>query len=710
MSRWGKSVIPWLILATILILPSPVAAQGVGVFSRPDCTTITSAVTGKTECLDTTRGVWNNYDGTGWQSDAALAQNRVILTDPRWGAHADGVLDDTTAVRNACDYAATINAPLFLGSKRYAISNVTFSPGCSLIGDGPSDQGYAGFVFTGTGTVFTFGAPQGGWVFKGFKIYLDNIGTNLGANLGMSFPQGLANARFDDMGCKAYFVGGVYANQDCINISGGYGGIKVDVSELTFIHLFLERVRYGVTFTDPFAGAAGGESVFITPVGTCQVYCFRTTGRHNVWIGGDPASVVAGGTVWSFYGVYASGNVLQGVGPELIQAGDFAITIDATNNAVSTVATIIGGKVYTGSWYVDNGLPVGKLSRVTRIGDEDALNSVVAQSVGVSSQPGLTTTVANFGGIVGDSAATHTLLQLRGSFDAVTGMILIGNPNSTGVNEPAASSVTLVSGGGAIRFATTADGTTLTTRYAFAADGTVTLTVPLGVPSGGSGAGTFTQHGLLLGNGTGVFGVTAVCGTGTYLRGATGADPICSTLLLPNAATQGALVVGTAANTWGEVLDVAIGQVLTSGGLSTVPAWSATPTLTSMTFGSGTALSSYVEATWTPADVSGASLAFVNVSGQYTRIGRMIFATASWAYPATADGSGAAFSLPVTTANAQYGRSPCTVVSNGAAGATAALPNANSTTATFYTDVAGGVTNANMSTLTTFVSCVYPAL
>lgn len=61
--------------------------------------------------------------------------------------------------------------------------------------------------------------------------------------------------------------------------------------------------------------------------------------------------------------------------------------------------------------------------------------------------------------------------------------------------------------------------------------------------------------------------------TGAYLR-ADGTNWITSTLILPNAAGKGALVVATAANTWG---DLAVGlttEILVGGGAATVPAWS----------------------------------------------------------------------------------------------------------------------------------------
>ena len=75
------------------------------------------------------------------------------------------------------------------------------------------------------------------------------------------------------------------------------------------------------------------------------------------------------------------------------------------------------------------------------------------------------------------------------------------------------------------------------------------ITGTVGVPNGGTGAATFTAHGVLIGEGTSAVTATAVGGTGTYLRGASGADPAWSTLVLPNATTKGDELYASATNT-----------------------------------------------------------------------------------------------------------------------------------------------------------------
>lgn len=103
---------------------------------------------------------------------------------------------------------------------------------------------------------------------------------------------------------------------------------------------------------------------------------------------------------------------------------------------------------------------------------------------------------------------------------------------------------------------TLAFGTTGLTPAA-ATSGAITVAGTLIVGNGGTGAATFTNHGLLLGQATSAFAATAVGATGQYLKGVTGADPAWATLasdtvssinfgttgLTPAGATAGAVTV-----------------------------------------------------------------------------------------------------------------------------------------------------------------------
>jgi hypothetical protein len=118
---------------------------------------------------------------------------------------------------------------------------------------------------------------------------------------------------------------------------------------------------------------------------------------------------------------------------------------------------------------------------------------------------------------------------------------------------------------------------------ASAATGAVTLSL-----IGPYTPATFTAHGLLKGEGTSSIAAMAACATGTVIYGQTGADPICSTLTLPNAATTGDLFDASGTNAMGRIADVATGQVLISGGVGVAPSYSSAPAISGANFTAGT--------------------------------------------------------------------------------------------------------------------------
>lgn len=114
---------------------------------------------------------------------------------------------------------------------------------------------------------------------------------------------------------------------------------------------------------------------------------------------------------------------------------------------------------------------------------------------------------------------------------------------------------------------------------------TLNLSTPVTVSNGGSGVSTFAN-------------TSALVATGTTNTGA-----------LQNIAS------------------VATGQVLTSAGTSTLPAWSASPAVTSITLNGGTALGTYVEGTWTPTLTNSGTAPTVTYTAQgggYTKIGNRV--------------------------------------------------------------------------------------
>lgn len=106
-----------------------------------------------------------------------------------------------------------------------------------------------------------------------------------------------------------------------------------------------------------------------------------------------------------------------------------------------------------------------------------------------------------------------------------------------------------------------------------------------GLPVIGGGAGGAPTVGTVTGNTT-----KFVTGNGTYTNthdlivDANG-NVIDGSLVIPTTATTGDIIYATAANTIGKLADVTTGQVLASGGVSTAPAYTANPAVTSISTG-----------------------------------------------------------------------------------------------------------------------------
>ena len=121
-----------VLLISMLGIPSA-SAQGVGVWLRPDCTTLTGPVSGSTVCWDSTRRAWRFWDGTRYLTDAASATQIVNVLD--YGATGNGTTDDTAAIQAAIT-AATGTILFPPGTYRVSSLNLTGRTNLRLLGVG----------------------------------------------------------------------------------------------------------------------------------------------------------------------------------------------------------------------------------------------------------------------------------------------------------------------------------------------------------------------------------------------------------------------------------------------------------------------------------------------------------------------------------------------------------------------------------------------
>lgn len=119
--------------------------------------------------------------------------------------------------------------------------------------------------------------------------------------------------------------------------------------------------------------------------------------------------------------------------------------------------------------------------------------------------------------------------------------------------------------------------------------------------------------------------------------------------------TQHGVMVGAAANSATSLAVAATGTVLT-GVTGSDPAFSATPTVTSITFGAGSALSSYATNTFTPGIAFGGGttgITYSEQSGTYWVVGAIVFVKiqVTLTNKGSSTGNAAITGLPFTSAN-----------------------------------------------------------
>lgn len=115
--------------------------------------------------------------------------------------------------------------------------------------------------------------------------------------------------------------------------------------------------------------------------------------------------------------------------------------------------------------------------------------------------------------------------------------------------------------------------------------------------------------------------------------------------------------------------NAASGALLASTGTNTSPAYTLTPSVTSITLGGGTALTNYTQGTFTPTLV-GATTAgtttYTSQFGYYTRIGNLVFCEGLVSLSAaTGTGDATIGGLPFTVKNQSGGATPGSVIFSG---------------------------------------------
>jgi len=117
-------------------------------------------------------------------------------------------------------------------------------------------------------------------------------------------------------------------------------------------------------------------------------------------------------------------------------------------------------------------------------------------------------------------------------------------------------------------------------------------------------------------------------------------------------------------------------------------------------------LDDYEEGTWTPNDQSGASLSLTTSNARYTKIGNMVYCSATITYPSTASGSVARVGgLPFTSISSSVYGGYIRYTDSGLALSIA--QSANSANFEFYTSAGSATTNVSLSLKRVDVNLMY---
>ncbi|MGB8520846.1 MAG: hypothetical protein WCD38_11855 [Candidatus Tumulicola sp.] len=196
-----------------------------------------------------------------------------------------------------------------------------------------------------------------------------------------------------------------------------------------------------------------------------------------------------------------------------------------------------------------------------------------------------------------------------------------------------------------------------------------TYPIPVPATQGGTGQTAFsTNCAVVASSSTALTCTTTPTLTGTNITGVpfsavTGTVPVNQGGTNLTSYTTGQLVYASASGVLAGLSDVAVGQVLASGGVGTAPAFTATPTFSGAnitaasipTSALATAPLSQSCTTWTPADTSGASLTLTLTGTQYyCKEGLHAEAWFDVTYPSTANASAAAIGLPFTCQSVNF--------------------------------------------------------
>ena len=484
---------------------------------------------------------------------------------------------------------------------------------------------------TGTNTSFTtgsvvFAGASGVYSQNNAKFFWDNTNNRIGINTAapqtqltiVSNTQTTTPTGTLPAGTDLYIVGANAANTRITQDAYGTGSYSAFTGRQARGTAASPTASQTGDFLSQFTGRGYGATIF----GTASTGYFALSAAENF-------TDTAQGTYASVYTTATGGNSATeafrfgpagqfGIGAGTYgTSGQFFLSggpsaaptwTTVTLATLSGVVPVASGGTNITSYTVGDLLYASAATTLSKLSDVATGSVLVSGGVGnapsYSASPTLTTSLTTPLHIGGTTTSSTLTLQSTSGVGATDSILF-----KTG-NNGAVTALTIASNGNATFLSASTT-----------AIGTLSLTNALTVANGGTGAATFTANGVIYGNGTSALGVTGAGTTGQVLVATTGSAPTWGSVpttaavtsitfgttgLTPSSATTGAVTVagtlvaanggtGQSSYTIGDLLyassstalsklaDVATGSVLVSGGVGAAPAYSATPTLTSLT-------------------------------------------------------------------------------------------------------------------------------
>jgi len=447
-------------------------------------------------------------------------------------------------------------------------------------------------------------------------------GNNTTATLNITLDGGVADTYTEDSGNAVPVLG-------VVNVLGGDNINTVGAGNTITIHLD-ESIILPVTSSDGLEGLYSlGSNRFMHARGTLNVFLGQSSGSltlttatavnnvgigsnvmtsvatsdHTTAVGANSANLLTGGSNNTLLGAGSGSALVNGSNNVLISkdAGSTYVSNESSNICIGNVGVAAESniirlgtsgsgagqqnKIYVAGAY---GVTPGGTINLALVDSNGQLGSILTLGVGQGGTGA--TTLTDNGVLYGNGTAA-----IAATAEGATGTVLIGNTGNppSFSNSPTLTTVyattfdTNVTTAGVTLAGTTlsADGTDADININITAKGTgtviideLTLTTDLAVTEGGTGASTFTDHGLLVGSGTAAIDALSVGTTGQILQGVTSNDPTWSTATYPSTAAIGDVLVASATNVIGVVAGATTsGHVLTANGAGTAPTFQALP-------------------------------------------------------------------------------------------------------------------------------------